>query len=55
MSYDKLYNPKVTPQSETIPGRDDMVANSAGGYTFAVDQWTLLDRFLILGSDQGSY
>jgi 60 kDa SS-A/Ro ribonucleoprotein len=31
------------------------VPNSAGGYAFAVDDWTRLDRFLILGSEGGSY
>jgi hypothetical protein len=29
--------------------------NSAGGFAFAVDDWTRLDRFLILGSEGGSY
>ena len=32
-----------------------MVPNSAGGYAFAVDDWTRLERFLILGSEGGSY
>jgi hypothetical protein len=31
------------------------VANSAGGHAWAVDVWTRLRRFLILGSDGGSY
>ena len=43
-----------TPQSQPIPGKN-MVANSAGGYAFAVDQWERLKRFLILGSEGGSY
>lgn len=29
--------------------------NSAGGFVFAVDEWMLLDRFLILGSESGTY
>ncbi len=41
-----------TPQSEPIPGT---VANSGGGYSFPVDDWTRLDRFLVLGSEGGSY
>jgi len=41
-----------TPQSEPLPGQ---VPNSAGGYSFAVDDWTRFDRFLILGSEGGSY
>ncbi len=42
------------PQSEPIPGMHQ-VPNSAGGYSFAVDDWTRLRRFLILGSEGGSY
>ncbi len=45
-----------TPQSEPLPGREaDMVANSAAGYVFPVDDFTRLRRFLILGSEGGSY
>jgi 60 kDa SS-A/Ro ribonucleoprotein len=43
-----------TPQSQPIPG-SAQVANSAGGYSFQVDDWTQLQRFLILGSEGGSY
>ena len=39
----------------TPPATIDQVVNSAGGYVFAVDKWTGLDRFLILGSEGGSY
>lgn len=46
--------PKVTPQSEPIFG-EDQTENSAGGYVYAVDKWTRLKRFLILGSEGGSY
>ena len=31
------------------------VENSAGGYAWAVDDWTRLHRFLILGSEGGTY
>jgi 60 kDa SS-A/Ro ribonucleoprotein len=44
----------LTPQSEPIPG-SAQVANSAGGYAWPVDMWTRLDRFLILGSEGGTY
>lgn len=44
----------VTPQSEPISG-SAQVRNSAGGYAWAVDDWTRLQRFLILGSEGGSY
>lgn len=41
-----------TKQTEPIPGT---VPNAAGGYAFPVDDWTRLDRFLVLGSEGGSY
>lgn len=53
-SFLKHFSTRQTPQSEPIPG-SNQVANSAGGYAFAVDDWTRLDRFLILGSEGGSY
>ncbi len=31
------------------------VANNAGGFSFAVSEWNRLDRFLILGSEDGTY
>lgn len=54
MDYAKHVSTKVTPQSEPIPGTSQ-VENSAGGYTWAVDDWTRLDRFLVLGAEGGSY
>lgn len=45
---------KTTPQSQPIPG-STQVPNSAGGFAWAVDDWTQLHRFLILGSEGGSY
>lgn len=53
-TYTKHVNTKVTPQSEKILG-SDQVKNSAGGYSFAVTDWVRLNRFLILGSEGGSY
>src|SRR5215470_16219477 len=50
----KHLNLKKTPQNQPIPGAKQ-VLNSAGGFVFAVDCWTRLDRFLILGSEGGSY
>ena len=46
---------RKTPQSQPIPGRTDMVENSAGGYTFQVGDFERLHRFLILGTEGGSY
>jgi len=42
------------PQSAPIPG-SNQVANSAGGFSWAVDDWARLRRFLILGSAGGSF
>jgi 60 kDa SS-A/Ro ribonucleoprotein len=44
----------VTPQAERIPGTSQ-VPNSAGGYAWPVDKWTRFDRFLIFGSERGTY
>jgi 60 kDa SS-A/Ro ribonucleoprotein len=41
------------PQSQPLNERS--VANNAGGFAFAVSDWQRLDRFLILGSEGGSY
>jgi 60 kDa SS-A/Ro ribonucleoprotein len=54
MSYLKQYSTRSTPQAEPIPGAGQM-SNSAGGFAWAVDDWTRLRRFLILGSEGGSY
>ena len=45
---------RTTPQSEPIPG-EPQVQNNAGGYVYTVDKWSRLQRFLILGSDGGTY
>lgn len=54
MIYSKLFNRKQTPQSMPIPG-SEQVPNHAGGYAFVLDRWSVLDRFLILGSETGTY
>ena len=45
INYAKLFNRRVTPQSQPIPG-SAQVRNSAGGYSWEVDDWTRFDRFL---------
>lgn len=42
-----------TPQTEQADVRQ--VQNQAGGYSFKVDCWQRLDRFLILGTEGGTY
>lgn len=51
--YAQHVNKRQTPQSE--PALPEQVQNSAGGYTFVVDAWSRLDRFLILGNAGGTY
>jgi 60 kDa SS-A/Ro ribonucleoprotein len=46
----KLFGP--TPQTEPLA---DQVPNSVGGHSYPVDDWARLRRFLILGSEGGSY
>lgn len=44
----------LTPQNAPIPG-SGQVPNSAGGYAWAVTPWRRLDRFLVLGTEGGTY
>ena len=53
-NYGKLYSTRATAQSQRIPG-STQVPNSAGGFAWPIDDWTRLDRFLILGSEGGTY
>lgn len=54
MKYSKLFNTIATPKSQPIPLSGQM-PNSAGGFGWDVDRWARLDRFLILGSESGTY
>ncbi|MBC7872232.1 MAG: TROVE domain-containing protein [Chitinophagaceae bacterium] len=45
---------RQTPQIEPIPGTNQF-RNSAGGFVWQVDEWQRLHRFLVLGSEGGSY
>ncbi|QIQ62984.1 Ro-like RNA binding protein [Streptomyces phage Moab] len=45
----------ATPQTKRTPGRTDEVKNNAGGFVFKVDDKSRLERFLILGTDKGTY
>lgn len=42
-----------TPQFR--PATPEQIRNAAGGYTFAVDDWARLRRFLTLGTDGGTF
>jgi 60 kDa SS-A/Ro ribonucleoprotein len=54
MSYLKRIRTRRPRQTAPIPGAGQ-VPNSAGGYAWEVDDWTRLRRFLVLGSEGGSY
>jgi 60 kDa SS-A/Ro ribonucleoprotein len=54
INYARLFHRRITSQSQPIPG-SAQVPNSAGGYAWTVDDWTRLDRFLILGAEGGTY
>lgn len=44
---------RVTPQSEQAhPSQKE---NNAGGFSFTIDKWGRLDRWLILGAEGGTY
>src|SRR3954470_10363329 len=54
INYAKIFNRRATPQSQPIPG-SNQARNSGGGYSWQVDDWVRLDRFLILGGEGGTY
>lgn len=55
MEYTSHFSTKKTNQKQPIPGRKDMVENNAGGFVFQVDAFDYLRRFLILGTEGGTY
>jgi len=52
MSYLKRHGTRRVPQWAPLPGQGP---NSAGAFAWTVDVWTRLRRFLVLGSEGGSY
>lgn len=53
VDYLAQHGTKSTPQRKRM--RKDQIENSAGGYVWALDPFARLRRFLILGSEGGSY
>lgn len=52
----KHFNTKKTPQTQPIPGKEKkMVKGASGGYLFQVNDFQRLERFLVLGTDGGTY
>jgi len=48
------FSTRKTSQSEKIPG-STQVPNSAGGFAWELDKWGRLDRFLVIGTEGGTY
>src|SRR6266496_76851 len=56
MTYlDKAVEQIMAPVPQSQPLDSDQVANSAGGFSYKIDEFARLRRFLILGSAGGSY
>lgn len=54
MSFLQQYSqPQQTPQAQRANAFE--VPNAAGGFVYAIDKWTQLDRFLVLGTQGGTY
>lgn len=45
---------RATAQTEAILG-EAQIRNSAGGFVYELDQWKALERFLVLGTEGGTY
>src|SRR5678816_4650037 len=54
VKYQQHVSRRATKQSEPIPG-EAQAKNNAGGYVYQIDKWQRLSRFLILGTDGGTY
>lgn len=52
MEYARIIHPRFTPQTEPL---DDQIQNNAGGHVYKVDEFEQLERFIILGSEGGTY
>lgn len=53
MSYLRKYSPLHPNQQQPLD--EQQVQNTAGGFAYPVSIWTNLDRFLVLGTEGGSY
>jgi 60 kDa SS-A/Ro ribonucleoprotein len=54
MSIEHLKN-ALGPVPQTEQAHPSQAPNHAGGFSFVVDDWSRLDRFLILGSEGGTF
>ncbi len=51
--FHKLFSPTKTAQNRPLD--KSQIKNSAGGYVWALDPWKRLERFLILGTEGGTF
>ena len=54
MQYSQHFSTTDTPQREPIPGKD-MIENAEGAYVHPVSIWEHFKRFLVLGSEGGTF
>jgi len=50
----KHVSTRVTPQTQPVPGKEQ-IKSVGGGYVFKLDPWKQLERFILLGSSDGTY
>lgn len=43
------------PQPQSVQTSPEQIRNNAGGFVYAADMWTRLNRFLVLGTESNSY
>lgn len=55
MAYSNLLSGATTNAPITTKTREDQIKNDAGGYVFQANDWTRLERFLILGTMDDTY
>ncbi len=56
MTYKFYTQPKATPQTQPIPGREaEMIQGRSSGYGFDAGQWAQLRRCLLMGTANGSF
>lgn len=53
--YAKSVSIHKTPQIQKVPKVKKQKRNNAGGISFKVNNWALLERFLIIGTEGGTY
>lgn len=53
VKYGQAFSPKKTPQTEAADPKQ--VKNYAGGYVYQISDWAKLDRFIVLGTEGGTY